>query len=265
VREVTVRSGVRIAFADEYFGEPWLAPEVAVLVHGVAESSRAWMQWVPVLAGRLRVIRLDLPGFGASPVPDGYDWTANQFADDLNQFLDVIEAGPAHLIGAKYGGTIALALASRFVDRVLSVSVFSAPVGPPSASRTPDRVRQVGVRQWARESQPARLGAGVTEVQRRWWTDELMGVADERAVLGCTDALRSNPVVDQLGAIRARTLVVTTAGSFLQSVGEAEDYQRLIANSRLEVWPGDYYHPAAVIPQECARRALAWIMSGDNT
>ena len=34
-------------YEDDYFGEAWLEPETVLLVHGVAESSRAWVAWVP--------------------------------------------------------------------------------------------------------------------------------------------------------------------------------------------------------------------------
>ena len=51
---------------DDYFGEAWRSPETVMLVHGVAESSRAWFAWVPHLARHFRLLRPDLRGFGRS-------------------------------------------------------------------------------------------------------------------------------------------------------------------------------------------------------
>ncbi|MGD0109146.1 MAG: alpha/beta fold hydrolase [Rhodopila sp.] len=64
-----VRSGVVIAYEDQWFGPPWQDGEPIVLLHGVAESHVAWQQWIPVLSGQFRVLRPDLPGFGQSPLP----------------------------------------------------------------------------------------------------------------------------------------------------------------------------------------------------
>src|SRR4051794_40841137 len=64
--KIEVRPGLTMAYEDDCFAAPWSAPETVVLVHGNCESSRAWTQWVPLVAGRYRVVRLDMPGFGAS-------------------------------------------------------------------------------------------------------------------------------------------------------------------------------------------------------
>ncbi len=44
---------------DDYT-DPWTTPETILLVHGVADTSRAWFAWVPLLARRFRVLRPDL-------------------------------------------------------------------------------------------------------------------------------------------------------------------------------------------------------------
>src|SRR5262249_37726437 len=79
---IDIRPGLTIAYQDDCFAAPWLTPEPVLLVHGNSESSRAWTQWVPYLAGCYRVIRIDMPGFGASTAPDGYIWSAGALAAD---------------------------------------------------------------------------------------------------------------------------------------------------------------------------------------
>ncbi|HEY4140092.1 MAG TPA: alpha/beta fold hydrolase, partial [Pseudolabrys sp.] len=104
-RRVEIRPGVWIAYEDHWFGEPWITPETVVMVHGNAESSRAWTCFVPHLARHYRVVRPDLPGFGQSPEPTGYGWSARELASDLGLFLDALKLESIHLIGAKYGGS----------------------------------------------------------------------------------------------------------------------------------------------------------------
>jgi pimeloyl-ACP methyl ester carboxylesterase len=59
--EVEIRPGVRMAYEDHWFGNPWTTPETVVMVHGNCESSRAWAPWVPHLAGQYRMIRPGAP------------------------------------------------------------------------------------------------------------------------------------------------------------------------------------------------------------
>jgi pimeloyl-ACP methyl ester carboxylesterase len=105
MHKVEIRTGVWMAYEDHWFGKPWTVPDTVVMVHGNSESSRAWTAWVPHLAGKYRVIRLDLPGFGASTEPPDYGWSASELAADIGRFLDALEIETCHLIGAKYGGS----------------------------------------------------------------------------------------------------------------------------------------------------------------
>src|SRR5919198_1659574 len=50
------------------------AAPALVLLHGLANSSRSWDRIVPLLAGRFRVVRVDLLGHGQSDKPtSGYE------------------------------------------------------------------------------------------------------------------------------------------------------------------------------------------------
>ena len=105
MQKAEIRPGVWMAYEDHWFGPPWSTPETVVMIHGNSESSRAWTQWVPHLAGKYRVVRPDLPGFGASTEPPDYGWSAAELAADIGRFLDAVAIDTCHLIGAKYGGS----------------------------------------------------------------------------------------------------------------------------------------------------------------
>ncbi len=91
MKNLTIRAGVSIAYEDHCFAPPWTSPQTVVMVHGNAESSRAWTGFVPHLAGTYRVVRPDMPGFGASAEPPGYRWQVDELAADLGRFLDALE------------------------------------------------------------------------------------------------------------------------------------------------------------------------------
>src|SRR4051812_7529127 len=119
--------GCDLAYDDDCFAPPWLPVETVLLVHGVAESAQAWTEWVPQLSGSFRVVRPDLPGFGDSSVPDGFRWSLENQAECLIALMNHLELQRVHVVGAKFGGTLAMYLASEIPDRVLSLSVFGSP------------------------------------------------------------------------------------------------------------------------------------------
>ncbi|MGB6799720.1 MAG: alpha/beta fold hydrolase, partial [Xanthobacteraceae bacterium] len=74
MKNLEIRPGVAMAYEEHCFAPPWSSPQTVVMVHGNAASSRAWTGFVPHLVGKYRVVRPDMPGFGASAEPPGYRW-----------------------------------------------------------------------------------------------------------------------------------------------------------------------------------------------
>jgi 3-oxoadipate enol-lactonase len=256
--KLEIRPGVCVAYEDHWFGEPWIVPETVVMVHGNSESSRAWTCWVPHLARKYRVIRLDLPGFGESSEPPGYGWSAAELATDIGLLLDALKIKVCHLIGAKYGGSACMRLAIDQPNRLSSLCLFGSPVRG-SGSGNADMIRAKGVRQWAADTMRSRLGSAASEAQVTWWTDELMGKTAAQAAYSASASRIDMELEDELPRITAPTLIVTTQESGLQSVEAVERYAQRIPNARVIVLPGDSYHIAAIEPDLCAQHALQFI------
>jgi pimeloyl-ACP methyl ester carboxylesterase len=255
---VEIRPGVSIAYEDHCFAEPWTTPQTVVMVHGNAESSRAWTRWLPHLAGKYRVVRPDMPGFGASGEPPGYGWRVDELADDLCRFLDSLHIAKCHLIGAKYGGSVSMLFAIDHSDRLFSLALFGSPVRG-SGSGNVDMIRTRGVRQWAADTQRARLGGMVSDAQIAWWTDELMAKTNPRAAFGASSARIDMELEDRLSRIACPTLIVTTQESGLQSVAAVNAYAPRITDARVIVVPGECYHIAAAEPDICAGHLLRFL------
>jgi 3-oxoadipate enol-lactonase len=256
--KIEIRPGVFMAYEDDWFGKPWTAVEAVVMIHGNSESSRAWTCWVPHLAVKYRVVRPDMPGFGASTAPPRYGWSAGELAADISCFLDALKIERCHLIGAKYGGSACMLFASEYAHRLRSLALFGSPFRG-SGTGNADRIRAVGVRQWAAETQRARLGSAASPEQVAWWTDELMGKTDRRAALGAASARINMDLDEILVRITVPTLIVTTQESGLQSIEAVERSAKRIPDARVIVLPGDSFHIAAVEPDLCAQHALRFI------
>lgn len=259
-----VNADTRLFYRVEDFTDPWISPEAVLLIHGNAESHLAWNRWIPHLAGQFRVVRPDLRGHGAStPMPRDFPWSLDIIIDDLVALMGSLEIERFHVIGAKLGATIARALAARRQDRVLSLTVIGAP--PPfrrdAAARVPawtEEFEREGLANWARRSQPARLGSGFPKEGADWWT-QYMARMPVSSQIGWISTIACADIRGDIPNITCPTLVITTEQSGLSSVDETRTWQEQITNSQLLVLPGDSYHAAVSEADQCARASIELI------
>ncbi|GAA4841690.1 alpha/beta fold hydrolase [Saccharopolyspora rosea] len=106
---------------------PGPAPDapIAVHLHGLAGSATNWTDLSRQLSGRLRSIAVDLPGFGHSEPPPGFDFGRQAHAHVLARYLDGLGAGPVHLTGNSFGGAVAVELAATRPDLVATLTLIS--------------------------------------------------------------------------------------------------------------------------------------------
>ena len=246
------------------FTHPWDRPATVLMLHGNAESGAAWYGWVPHLAGRYRVVRPDMRGFGrSSPMPRGYAWTLDALIDDFCRLMDSHGIERFHLVGAKIGGTIARAFAARRPSRVRSLTVVGTPtpLRPGAAEAGPVLAavfEREGVEAWARESMGKRLGSAFPPAGVEWWT-RFMGATAVSTQVGFMQTIACADIRADVPRIACPTLVVTTEGSGLASVEETRAWQQQIPGSELLVLSGNSYHVAASHAGECAKATLAFI------
>ena len=108
---------IRLAGTEVRVMEAGEGPPV-LLLHGFGDSVNTWLQVIPSLARRHRVLALDFPGFGESgpprsgPLIDG-------LVDVVSALLDQECAEvPVALVGSSMGGAVALKYAVAHEDRV---------------------------------------------------------------------------------------------------------------------------------------------------
>lgn len=96
-----------------------------VFVHGLSGSWPNWLEQLPVFAAGHRVIALDLPGFGRSPMPPGGEVSITGYADLLDALLEQLGVETATVVGNSMGGFIAAELAIRHPQRVERLALIS--------------------------------------------------------------------------------------------------------------------------------------------
>lgn len=246
------------------FTDPWSEPETILMLHGNAESGAVWYGWVPHLAGRYRVVRPDMRGFGQSTaMPRDYPWSLDRIVDDYVALMQGLGLKRVHLVAAKLGGTAARRFAAQYPELVETLTVAGTP--PPIRDERAAIVREWlvdfeanGVEPWARRTMAGRLGGKFPPEGAEWWI-RLMGRTATSTQLGFMAAIPTSNIVADLPRIQCPTLVITTEGSALGSVDVTRAWQQTIPRSELLVLPGDSYHVAASDPDLCARETLAFI------
>jgi 3-oxoadipate enol-lactonase len=94
-----------------------------VLLHAGVCDRRMWNpQWPAVVEAGYRAVRCDFRGFGDTPVAD----RPYTDADDVIGLMDALAIGQAVLVGASYGGQIAVEIAGRCPDRVTALVLICA-------------------------------------------------------------------------------------------------------------------------------------------
>jgi pimeloyl-ACP methyl ester carboxylesterase len=112
-------SGARLSIVEAGTGPPALA------LHGLGGTKGSFLPTVAALAGRFRVIAVDLPGFGDSDKPIGAAYDPRFFAGAAVDLLDALALDRVHLIGNSLGGRVALEIALRHPSRVRRLALLA--------------------------------------------------------------------------------------------------------------------------------------------
>lgn len=194
-----------------------------ILLHGGAGDWHEWRRSLAFLARTSTVYALDLPGFGRSDPPDR-PVTPLWFSSFLGDFMDALQLDSASLLGHSLGGSIALAFALDFPERVNRlVLIDSAGLG--ELSRTGRRRLSLimGIKRILGKEKVPRYAVG------KW---------DEWLFLG------------RLPTLRPPVMLVWGEKDPYLPVSQARLAHRLLPNSRLHIFPGCHHAPHRERPAE---------------
>jgi pimeloyl-ACP methyl ester carboxylesterase len=107
------------------------AAEAVVFVHGNPGSADDWEALAAAAATTgLRALALDLPDFGETEAPPGFEHTVAGYATFLAQALGTLGVERAHLVVHDFGGPIGLVWAAMNADALASVTLIDTGVLP---------------------------------------------------------------------------------------------------------------------------------------
>jgi len=235
-------------------------PELVLVHEGICDSRMwdvQWEQW----SSSHRLLRVDLRGFGRSPLEPG----PYAHARDVIEAIEQHGFGPTALLGVSLGGRVALEVALAQPELV-SALVLVAPGMPGHEWSEELRTR------WAEEEQAFEAGDldGAVEASLRTWVDgprrnpedvdpvvrslvgemqrhayELQGVVDEDE-----EELLVEDLTQRLGDVRARTLVIVGEEDQPDMHAIAKRLAAGIPGARLETIADTAHVPSMERPRE---------------
>jgi pimeloyl-ACP methyl ester carboxylesterase len=257
---------LRLAYAEAGEGPP------LVLLHGGLVDSRSWRWQLEGLAGDLRLLAWDAPGFGrSSDVPES--WRMNDFADAAADWIRELGLERPHLLGLSWGSSIALEVYRRHPDLPASLILASAYAGWPG-SLPPGEVKA------RREGALAATGLPADEMLERWggvfsaaatptlreemmaiWADNA-GATNPGGYRASVHSMAEADLSDILPTIRIPTLLLYGERDERSPLSVARELHDSIPGSELVVIPGVGHLASAEAPDDFNAEVRRFIRAG---
>lgn len=107
-----------------YYEQDGRGPAV-VFIEDWAHDTSSWFRLLPALRPDHQLVRYDLQGQGRSEAPPDGDYTLDAHVEDLLRLMDGLEIERAHVVAAGLGARVAATAASRWPERVLSLTLIN--------------------------------------------------------------------------------------------------------------------------------------------
>lgn len=122
IESVELLNQVKLPYVEQ--GDPSGVP--MLLLHGYADSWRSFELVLPYLPDSIHAIALTQRGHGdASRPPEGY--RPHDFAEDVAEFMDILQLDSAVIAGGSSGGFAARRFAVDYPERTLGLVLLGSP------------------------------------------------------------------------------------------------------------------------------------------
>lgn len=110
------------------FRNPKKPIATVIMIHGIGSSTKMWTDTVKLLPNNVRIVAVDLLGFGSSPKPHWKTYSAYAQANNLvATMLTLRLSGPIIIVGHSLGSLVAVEFARRYRLAVRSLVLVSPP------------------------------------------------------------------------------------------------------------------------------------------
>ncbi len=235
-------AGTAVNYAEMGSGDRSL-----VLVHGLAGCWQNWLEQVPELARGRRVLALDLPGFGHSPMPS-WEISIPAYGQLVHDFCDELGVGDAAIVGNSMGGFVAAEAVASRPERFSQLGLVAA-AGISTASQRPEPAALAGRlaiglaplaltyqeqairRPKLRHSAFRSIFFRPAELRPELLYEQYSNGSGRPGFLPALTTLIGYDFIDRLETVETETLIVWGRNDLIVPPADAVEYGRLLANS----------------------------------
>lgn len=256
-------AGARVHYRDE---GPAEGPTLLAL-HGVYSSLHTWDGWVEQLDDSVRLVRLDLPGFGLTGPNDSREYSLSYYVQMLTEFCAELGLDDIAVAGNSLGGAVGWRLAAAepsLVDRLLLLDAGRQNIVPPAAELLTSPGLDVVPRYLTPRSSVRAIledaygdPSKLTHEMVRRYHDLLLRTGNRQAVIKLARAAEPAPVSP--AAVECPTLVQWGEEDDWLPVELGERFVHEIPDASLRTYPGVGHVPMEEAPERTAADAAAFL------
>jgi len=232
-------NGIRMPYLEK--GDP--RGTVLIMLHGIADSCRAFEPILPYIPEQIHAYALTLRGHGDASRPES-GYSTDDFAEDLGMFMDALEIDKAVMLGASSGGFPARRFALKHPERVTGLILLGSPsalrenpmaqdLWNSAISRLTDPVDPEYVRRFSQGINSDKIPDAFAE---RMLNENLKLPA--RVWRGTFEGIMQETFPGELEKIRAVTIIIWGDKDTVIDREDQEKLAKAIRNSRLAVLSG---------------------------
>ena len=211
-----------------------------VFVHGFTTTSEFWKEQAEEFAKSYRVIRINLPGHGASPAPTSRGYRIEDFVEDVARVFQELNVDRAVLIGLSMGGIIAQEFAIKYPHLVKALVLVDTTAHGTGADATADAflaaVDKRGAEKAIQDLSDISFGSSARPDLVEWARREVIQTPEfvaRAAIRSISDADTRN----SLSKIKQPTLVIAGEEDLVTPTRESEILAKGISSSTLSIIP----------------------------
>lgn len=259
----TSRDGMKIAYLVDDFTDPWKKPDTLLLLHAAMGNAQRWFRWVPPLARRFRVVRMELRGHGASQAPKpGQDFSLAQLVGDALELLDRLGVASAHVVGNSAGGYVSQQLAIHHGARVKTLALYGSTPGLKNSHALTwlPLVKERGLRKFLADTIHERFDSTADPKLVEWFLDQAGG--NDPAFIGrFVTHMTTHDFMDDTAKIKCPTLIVAAGKEQIGHASAYGDMHKRIAGSQLKLYDTAGHNICDGYPDKCVEDLLAFLGS----
>ncbi len=212
---------------------------VLILLHGFCENHKIWDEVIAKLSLHVRVITLDLPGFGKSPILK-HQFTLKEVGQAIIELITRLGISKCAIIGHSLGGYVALSAAEARPDLFLGLCLFHSTAQADTGEKKINRdrvmefVKKNGVQPFIETFIPGLFFQ--KDYQKIGKVYQAASKTSKKAIIYYSQAMRDRPdMINFLSSFPNKTLFIAGEHDSFISVSSLSEQSKRARNGKLEV------------------------------